>query len=200
VHTRAAPARSISEDLARKGVVVVTINYRLGVFGFFAHPELTKESATHASGNYAFLDQIAALKWVQKNVAAFGGDPSRVTIFGESAGSWSVNSLVATPLAHGLFQRAIGESGAQFTITRTLAEAEQAGDAFAKSERGVARRAARDAGRQIEQRKRLPHVRHRGRLGVPAGRATIFRTGKQNDVPTLAARTRTRAASSPRRP
>src|SRR4029079_18166814 len=110
-----------------------TVNYRLGVFGFMAHPELTKESANHVSGNYAFLDQIAALKWVQKNIAAFGGDPSRVTIFGESAGSWSVNNLVATPLAKGLFHRAIGESGGHFTITRTLAEAEQAGTKFAES-------------------------------------------------------------------
>src|SRR5436853_473762 len=99
------------ESLAKKGVVLVTINYRLGVFGFLAHPELTKESDRNASGNYGFLDQIAALEWVQKNIAAFGGDPKRVTIFGESAGSWSVNVLVATPLSKGLFQRAIGESG-----------------------------------------------------------------------------------------
>ena len=79
------------EELAKKGVVLVTINYRLGVFGFFAHPELTKESDRNASGNYGILDQIAALEWVQKNIAAFGGDPKRVTIFGESAGSWAVN-------------------------------------------------------------------------------------------------------------
>ena len=139
--TSGAGAIYQGEDLARKGVVVVTINYRLGVFGFFAHPELTTESATHASGNYAFLDQIAALKWVQKNIAAFGGDPARVTIFGESAGSWSVNNLVASPLAHGLFQRAIGESGGQFTITRTLADAEKAGEAFGQvARRGIARR------------------------------------------------------------
>src|SRR5215475_11216523 len=88
--------------LSGKGVVVVTINYRLDIFGFLATPELTKESDTHASGNYGVLDQIAALKWVQTNIAAFGGDPSRVTIFGESAGSWSVNTLVASPLAKGL--------------------------------------------------------------------------------------------------
>src|SRR5215472_6538591 len=100
--------------LASKGVVVVTINYRLDVFGFLAHPELTRESGTGSSGNYGLLDQIAALKWVQKNIRAFGGDPGRVTIFGESAGSWSVNVLVATPLAKGLFHRAIGESGGQF--------------------------------------------------------------------------------------
>src|SRR6202008_2210639 len=85
--------------LAKKGVVLVSINYRLGVFGFFAHPELTKESSHQSSGNYGLLDQIAALQWVQKNIAQFGGDPKNVTIFGESAGSWSVNLLVATPLA-----------------------------------------------------------------------------------------------------
>src|SRR5947208_3613825 len=83
------------EELAKKGVVFVSINYRLGLFGFFAHPELTSESDHHSSGNYALLDQIAALEWVRKNIAAFGGDPKRVTIFGESAGSWSVNFLMA---------------------------------------------------------------------------------------------------------
>jgi para-nitrobenzyl esterase len=119
--------------LAKKGVVVVTTNYRLGVFGFLAHPELTAESPQHASGNYAILDHVAALKWVQKNIAAFGGDPARVTIFGESAGSWSVNSVQATPLAKGLFHRAIGESGGQFASTAPLATAERNGVAFAKS-------------------------------------------------------------------
>src|SRR5207245_10598256 len=83
------------ESFARKGVVLVTVNYRLGVFGFFAHPELTAESENHSSGNYGMLDQIAALQWVQKNIAAFGGDPKRVTIFGESAGSFAVNTLLA---------------------------------------------------------------------------------------------------------
>jgi len=113
------------EILARKGAVIVTINYRLGVFGFFAHPDLSTESDHHASGNYALLDQIAALQWVQKNIAAFGGDPGRVTIFGESAGSWAVNALMASPLAKGLFQRAIGESGGSFSPMKTLADAEK---------------------------------------------------------------------------
>src|SRR6476661_5601305 len=97
--------------LAQKGAVVVTINYRLGAFGFLAHPSLAAESPHHAAGNYGLLDQIAALQWVQRNIARFGGDPSRVTIFGESAGGMSVGSLVASPLAKGLFQRAILESG-----------------------------------------------------------------------------------------
>jgi para-nitrobenzyl esterase len=123
--------------LAKKGVVVVTTNYRLGVFGFLAHPELTAESPQHASGNYAILDHIAALKWVQKNIAAFGGDPNRVTIFGESAGSWSVNVLQATPLARGLFHRAIGESGGQFARTPTLADMEEGGVRFARDGAGL---------------------------------------------------------------
>lgn len=97
--------------LAQKGAVVVTLNYRLGPFGFLAHPALAAESPQHASGNYGLLDQIAALRWVQRNVAAFGGDPARVTIFGESAGGTSVGALVASPLAKGLFRGAILESG-----------------------------------------------------------------------------------------
>jgi len=98
--------------LARDGVVVVTINYRLGILGFLAHPALTAESAHHASGNYGIMDQIAALHWVQENIRAFGGDPGNVTIFGESAGAVSVCTLMCTPLAKGLFHRAIAESGA----------------------------------------------------------------------------------------
>ena len=95
--------------LAKKGAVVVTLNYRLGAFGFLAHPAFASESPYHAAGNYGLLDQIAALQWVQRNIARFGGDPSRVTIFGESAGGMSVGSLIASPLAKGLFQRAILE-------------------------------------------------------------------------------------------
>jgi para-nitrobenzyl esterase len=98
--------------LARKGVVLVTANYRLGAFGYLAHPELSKESEHGASGNYGLLDQIAALKWIHSNISQFGGDPGNVTIFGESAGSWSVHQLTATPLAVGLFHKAIGQSGA----------------------------------------------------------------------------------------
>lgn len=103
------------DHLAAKGVVVVTINYRLDVFGFLAHPELTRESGSNASGNYGLLDQIAALAWVSKNIAAFGGDPTQVTIFGESAGAFDVSLLMVSPLAKGLFARAIGESGGALT-------------------------------------------------------------------------------------
>jgi para-nitrobenzyl esterase len=108
----ASEPRQDGGRLARKGVVVVGINYRLGVFGFLAHPSLTKESGRGASGNYGLMDQVAALRWVRENVAGFGGDPRNVTIFGESAGSFAVSALVASRLARGLVHRAIGESGA----------------------------------------------------------------------------------------
>ena len=93
------------ENLARRGVVLVTANYRLGIFGFFAHPELTKESPHHVSGNYGLLDQILVLRWVHDNIAKFGGDPGNVTIFGESAGSLDVNVLLSSPLSKGLFHQ-----------------------------------------------------------------------------------------------
>jgi para-nitrobenzyl esterase len=103
------------ESLSRRGVVLVSANYRLTVFGFFAHPELTRESAHRASGNYGLMDQIAALRWVRDNIAAFGGDPGNVTIFGQSAGAVDVNVLMTSPLAKGLFHKVIAESG---TVTR----------------------------------------------------------------------------------
>lgn len=122
------------EAMAKKGIVFVSINYRVGIFGFFAHPELTKESGNNASGNYGIMDQIAALKWVQKNIAAFGGDPNNVTIAGQSAGSMSVNCLVASPLAKNLFKKAIAESGASFTNNNaTLQKAEDDGSRIMKS-------------------------------------------------------------------
>jgi para-nitrobenzyl esterase len=108
---------------ARQGVVLVTINYRLGPFGWLAHPQLSKESPRNSSGNYGLLDQIAALEWVKRNIAAFGGDAGRVTIFGESAGAGSVCYLMASPLARGLFHRVIAESGSAFGANRHLREA-----------------------------------------------------------------------------
>src|SRR5688572_20632364 len=99
------------ENLAKKGVVLVTFNYRLGVFGFYAHPELTKESGRNASGNQALSDAIAAMRWIKANIANFGGDPNNVTIFGESAGAAIVGMLAGSPVAKGLFHRAITESG-----------------------------------------------------------------------------------------
>ncbi|MXX61796.1 MAG: carboxylesterase family protein [Holophagales bacterium] len=127
--------------LARKGVVLVSINYRLGAFGFLAHGALTAESEHGSSGNYGLLDKIAALEWVRDNAAAFGGDPERVTIFGQSAGSMSVCSLVASPLAGGLFHRAIGQSAGCFTPLEGLEQAERRGVLLAE-ELGVAADAA----------------------------------------------------------
>lgn len=125
--------------LAKKGAVIVTINYRLGVYGFFAHPELTKESPNKSSGNYGLLDQIAALEWVKRNIAAFGGDPDNVMIFGESAGAVNVGCLMASPLSKGLFHRAVAESGSAAGVITPLSgeggrgSAEQRGVEFAKA-------------------------------------------------------------------
>ena len=126
--------RQDGENLAHKGVIVVSMNYRLGVFGFLAHPELTRESDHNASGNYGLRDQVAALQWVHRNIEAFGGNPYNVTIFGESAGSMSVSALLATPLTDQLIEKAIGESGASFgtlsAVPRLIAETK--GTEFAK--------------------------------------------------------------------
>src|SRR5215471_20612922 len=119
--------------LVARGVVVVTINYRLGALGFLAHPALAAESAQGSSGNFGLLDQQAALRWVRRNIREFGGDPGDVTIFGESAGGLSVHAQLASPLAHGLFARAIAESGAYAPNQQSLAGAEAAGSAFATS-------------------------------------------------------------------
>jgi para-nitrobenzyl esterase len=192
------------EALARKGAVIVTINYRLGIFGFFAHPALSAESGHHASGNYALLDQIAALQWVQKNIAAFGGDPARVTIFGESAGSWAVNTLMASPLAKGLFQRAVGESGGSFSPMKTLAEAEKEGEKLAASmapapAAGVKTEAGDKPGTQsiLKMLRARPAEELLKASDAETVRpmvdgwvlredvATIFAQGKQNDVPLI---------------
>lgn len=119
--------------LARAGVVVVTLNYRLGRFGFFAHPALTADHPDEPKGNYGFMDQIAALQWVRENIGRFGGDPAKVTIFGESAGGGSVNMLLASPAARGLFAHAIAESGGLGDTWPCLADAEPKGLAFAKA-------------------------------------------------------------------
>jgi para-nitrobenzyl esterase len=132
----ASEPRQDGENLAKKGVIVVSLNYRLGIFGFFSHPELTRESPHHASGNYGLLDQVAALEWVHNNIRGFGGDPENVTIFGESAGSMSVSAQIASPLSKGLLNRAIGESGAVFMLTPrmpSVSETEQTGAKFGKS-------------------------------------------------------------------
>ncbi len=132
----ASEPRYDGASMAKKDIVVVTVNYRLNIFGFFAHPELSAESPYKGSGNYGLLDQNAGLKWVQKNIAAFGGDPGKVTIAGESAGSISVSAQMVSPLSKGLIAGAIGESGAGIHPTLSpvpLAEAEKTGADFAKN-------------------------------------------------------------------
>ena len=186
--------------LSRKGVVVVTINYRLGVFGFLAHPELTKESIHNSSGNYGLTDQIQALKWVQKNIAAFGGDPDNVTLFGESAGGFSVVFHLATPLTKGLFHRAIVQSGGGFFPLRGLEErrfvvasAQDIGDAVAKaagakSLAGLRRLTAEEL---LTEADRSTFYVQGVRPNVdgwvlPDQPYRIFKQGRQNDVPVMA--------------
>lgn len=181
------------EGLAKKGLIVVTINYRVGIMGFFAHPELTAESASKTSGNYGLLDQIAALQWVRDNVAAFGGDPARVTIAGQSAGASSVNALVASPLAKGLFARAIAESG--IALSRAggtrLDQAEKAGAAFAeaKGAKSIADLRAM-SWQQLTAPMQGGGRGYRGGLIVdgaflPEPVTEIYAAGKEADVPTL---------------
>lgn len=121
-------------SLARRGIVAITANYREGIFGYFAHPQLSKETSYKGSGNYGFMDQAAAIKWVKDNIAAFGGDPAHITIMGESAGSMSVSALMASPLSRGLIAQAMGSSGSVLGLRKvsTLAEAEKAGVEMAK--------------------------------------------------------------------
>ena len=181
------------ENLAKKGIVTVTVNYRLGIFGFFVHPDLTKESPHHASGNYGLLDQNAALQWVHKNIAAFGGDPKKVTIAGESAGSFSVSAQMASPLSKHLIAGAIGESGAM--LGQTLAAspreaAEKNGVTFA-SEVGAANLAALraiPAEKLLEVSKNSPFRFSLTLDGyfLPKSAAEIYTAGEQAHVPLLA--------------
>ncbi len=177
--------------MAQKGIVFVTINYRVGIFGFFSHPELSKESASKTSGNYGLLDQIEALKWVKKNIAAFGGDPNRVAIAGQSAGAFSVNYLVASPLAKGLFQRAIAESGGSILPTNPLAgtqnlkDAEQRGIEFAHSLKAVSIADLRSKSAQELMAVRTMTSPIVDGYVIPEPVYKIFFAGKQNDVPVL---------------
>jgi para-nitrobenzyl esterase len=174
------------EAMAKKGIVFVSINYRVGVFGFFSHPELTKESGHNASGNYGLMDQIAALKWVKKNIAAFGGNPNNVTIAGQSAGSISVNCLVASPLCKGLFKHGIAESGAAFINgmihTTTLKQAEDDGIKIAQTFQAPS---INDL-RKISADELLKNAYGSGPIVdgyiLPDAIANIFAAGKQNDV------------------
>jgi para-nitrobenzyl esterase len=179
------------ERLAAKGPVVVTFNYRLGVFGFFAHPDLAKESGRNASGNYGMMDSIAALQWVKRNISAFGGDPNNVTVFGESAGAIMTSALIGSPQAKGLFRRVITQSGAwmglQMARMDTRAAREQAGvkamadigvasisDLRAKSTEELAAGLRAPAGLVVD-----------GYL-IPEDLSITFAQGKQNEVDVLA--------------
>jgi para-nitrobenzyl esterase len=187
--------RQDGEHLAHKGVVIVSMNYRLGIFGFFSHPGLTAESAHRASGNYGLMDQAAALEWVSKNIAAFGGDPHNVTIFGESAGSFSVSALMASPLSKGLIHAAIGESGAFFGETlsaRRLAESERRDAIFAQSlglkSVGQLRRVSAE---KLLEASRSGNDDERFRPNIdgyfmPASAYEIYAKGEQAHVPLLA--------------
>jgi para-nitrobenzyl esterase len=182
--------------LAAKGIVVVTINHRLNALGFLAHPALREESVVHATGNYAPLDVIAALHWVKTNIAGFGGDPGCVTIGGESAGSMMVSMMMASPLAKGLFHRAIGQSGAEFPSpekrTQTLAEAEAFGLKFAKK---LGAKTAKDL-RNVSAKKILEASPGLGFWPVidgevlPQNLPTLFALARHSDVPLLAGLTK----------
>lgn len=185
------------EKLARKGVVLVSIAYRVGQLGFLAHPELSAETTNRVSGNYGLLDMIAGLEWVRKNIAAFGGDPDKVTIFGESAGGIAVSMLCASPLAKGLFHGAISQSGGSFGPPRPttfpgenlkrLPEAERAGEAYARSA-GVS---------SIAELRKLPPDQLPGGRGlgmswpiidgwvIPDDQYKLYAAGKYNDMPVL---------------
>jgi para-nitrobenzyl esterase len=178
------------EAMAKKGIVFVSINYRVGVFGFLAHPELTKESASHSSGNYCLQDQIAGIRWVQNNISAFGGDPDNITIAGQSAGSMSVNCLVASPLCKGLFRRAIAESGASFVSspirkTLTLAQAEAAGLQFALTCNAKSIGELRKIPTEELLKKNFASGPIIDGYVLPQSIAEIFAAGKQNDVGLL---------------
>jgi para-nitrobenzyl esterase len=186
--------RQDAGNLSKKGVLVVNFNYRLRVFGFLAHPDLARESGRDSSGNYGLLDQVAALTWVKRNIAAFGGDPDNVTVFGESAGSFSVSALMASPLARGLFNRAIGESGAFFapdSRLRTRAEAEAAGVRFARdlgiSSLGALR--AMPAEALLDAALKRPSTDFRPAVDgyfLPSDCLSIYKAGNQLHVPLLA--------------
>jgi para-nitrobenzyl esterase len=183
--------------LAKQGVVVVTINYRLGVFGFLAHPTLAAESPNHVSGNYGLLDQLEALRWVKRNIAAFGGDPNRVTVFGESAGAIDILYLMASPAATGLFQRAIAQSGPPMGLAATEALGQVQGRLLAKAlgpdtaGGAIAALRKQPAAEVLAMAERLlaaglfrPGPVVDGWL-VPDAPGRVFATGRQQKVPLL---------------
>jgi para-nitrobenzyl esterase len=193
--------RQDGAHLAKRGVVVVSMNYRLGLFGFFVHPELIQESPHHAAGNYGLLDQLAAIQWVHDNIAAFGGDPANVTIFGESAGSFSVSAQMASPLAKGLFQKAIGESGAAFFVLNPGLMKKSRSEVAAEDAEFLRQRTGAQT---LAELRAMPAQKLLDAVSNPTGSAdprffldtdgyflpepvpAIFAEGKQNAVPLLA--------------
>jgi para-nitrobenzyl esterase len=182
--------------LVQHGVILVTVNYRLGIFGFLAHPELTAESAHHASGNYGLMDQVPALKWVRDNIAKFGGDVNNITVFGQSAGSMDTSMLMTSPLAKDLFQKAIAESGAAFTAPLLpLAAAERTGTSLAQ-QLGAAAGAGQvkflrkiSAADLLADLGKLPN---HPRVGpdidgwvLPEQPAAVFASGEESHIPLL---------------
>lgn len=186
-------SRYDGESLAQKGIVTVTINYRLGIFGFFAHPELTKESGHNASGNYGLLDQNAALKWAKANIAAFGGDPDHITIAGESAGSIAVSAQMASPLSKDLIAGAIGESGAMIKPTlpaAPLSEGEKIGTDFAQKTgaKSLAELRAIPAAQLLDEASKPGYYRLTATIDgyfLPKSPVAIFEAGEQAHVPLL---------------
>ena len=189
-----------SSSLVREGVVLVTINYRLGLYGFMGHPELAAEDPNGSTGNYGMLDQIAALEWVQQNIARFGGDPANVTIFGESAGGHSVGQLMASPLSRGLFHRAIAQSGSGFYQFQAAATETERMSGFDAGHR-VAALAGVSGTNEIDALRTLStdalaaaatdpdvaatlHPQIDGYV-LPAPTAAIFAEGKQHPVPLI---------------
>ncbi len=189
----ASEYRYDGESMAKKGIVTITANYRLNIFGYLAHPELSAETPYGGSGNYGAMDQVAAIRWVRDNIAAFGGDPNRITIAGESAGSIGVSTLMASPLSRDMIAGAIGESGASIHPTMgpvPLSEAEAQGKAFLDGA-GVSSIAAL---RQLPTRDIYELYNASGRFGfpinvdghfLPATLPEIFGAGQQADIPLL---------------
>ncbi len=181
------------ESMAQKGIIAITISYRLGIFGFFTHPELTKEAPYHGSGNYGLMDQTAALKWVQANIEAFGGDPKRVTIAGESAGSIAVFAQMASPLSKNLIAGAIGESGAMIKPTLpavTLAEGEKMGTDFAQKVNAgsLADLRAIPAAQLLDDASKHGNYKLAATIDgyfLPKSPVEIFEAGEQAHVPLL---------------
>ncbi len=179
------------EEMAKKGVIFVSINYRVGVLGFMAHPELSKESG-NTSGNYGILDQIAALKWVQKNIASFGGDPNNVTIAGQSAGAFSVTALIASPLAKGLFHKAIPQSGGLLSnmLSQHLEKAEAQGIVFMKKAEAASITDLRK--KSADELQKMSNNQEVGRFGtttdgyvLPTNLMEHFKKGLHNQTPIL---------------